>query len=140
MFDHDDPDRQAHYIQVARVKQPPAGRPGSFGSGRFGVLYKEVPTGSLNFTRGIRMELELIGPKDTSIFINNWDPYVYCTAICKDITRDDIVDAIDFLTIVGEYGHSSAPSSDPVLTCLDGDFSEGKRRAIGKEHRVVTES
>ncbi|MBN2271397.1 MAG: hypothetical protein JXN61_12330, partial [Sedimentisphaerales bacterium] len=64
---HDDPNRPDHYIEVARVPTPPASRPGSEGSNRFGVFYAYVERGRLDFLRGTRIELELIGPHGSSV-------------------------------------------------------------------------
>ncbi|MHC4499048.1 MAG: LamG domain-containing protein, partial [Planctomycetota bacterium] len=62
LLDHSDPLRSEHYTEVARLGHPPVGRPGSAGSGRFGVFKMEVPAGNLNFVRGTRVEFELTGP------------------------------------------------------------------------------
>ncbi|MBN2271399.1 MAG: right-handed parallel beta-helix repeat-containing protein, partial [Sedimentisphaerales bacterium] len=64
---HDDPNRPDHYIEIARLAPPPLSRPGSLGSGRFGVFYAYVERGRLDFLRGTRIELELIGPHGSSV-------------------------------------------------------------------------
>ena len=122
MLDHNDPRRDQHYLKVATLLHPPSGRPGSACSGRFGVFHKVVSTGDLNFIRGTRMEFELIGPAGTCIYINNWDPAVYCTSVCGDVANNDtLVNAFDFLTIIGEYGQSIDPDDNG---CLDGFFCQ----------------
>lgn len=113
-----------HYIEVARLYPPPAGRPGSVGSGRFGVFQKHVSTGWLDFIRGTRIEFELIGPDGTCIHINNWDPQVECDGICLDLNWNDVADGEDFLIVVGEFGESTSPGPDKESrACLDGLFS-----------------
>ncbi|MHC4602654.1 MAG: hypothetical protein ACYS6W_04910 [Planctomycetota bacterium] len=126
LLDHDDPDRFDHYVEVARLSPPPEGRYGSAGSGHFGVFEKMVSTGDLNFIRGVRMELELVEPAgkkgkegtETSILINNWDPFVSCIFYCGDVTGDDSITVRDYLTVLGEYGKLSGYDD-----CLNGIFS-----------------
>jgi hypothetical protein len=122
LLEHGDPD---HYIEVARLSPPPAGRPGSDGSGRFGIFQEYVSTGGLDFVKGTRIEFELIGPEGTCILINNWDPQVHCSMIyCSDVTGDVAVTVLDFLTVVGEFGGSAGLTPDGGSTaCLDGVFS-----------------
>jgi hypothetical protein len=119
LLSHDDPDRIDHYVEVARLYPPPAGRPGSIGNGRFGVFEKTVSVADLNFIRGVRMELELVGPAGTCILINNWDPFVSCIFYCGDVTGDDSITVRDFLTVLGEYGQLSGNNN-----CLNGIFSD----------------
>jgi hypothetical protein len=118
-LDHDDPNRMDHYVEVARLYPPPSGQYGSIGSDHFGVFERTVSTGDLNFIRGVRMELELVGPEGTCILINNWDPFVSCVFYCGDVTGDDSVTARDFLTVLGEYGKLSGNNN-----CLNGIFSD----------------
>ena len=126
MLGHDDPLRELHYLEVARLSHPPADRPGAAGSGRFAVFEQAVSRGHLDFVRGTRMEFELIGPEGTCILINNWDPLVLCYGICLDVNGDDFVSVIDFLTVIGEYGFTAEIDPDPMhnRACLDGLFSE----------------
>ncbi|MHC4501411.1 MAG: hypothetical protein ACYS21_20160, partial [Planctomycetota bacterium] len=100
LLDYNDPCRANHYLQVASLRPPPPGRYGSPDSNHFGVLDKFVSSGSLDFIRGVRMELELKGPDGTSILIDDWDPAVACT-YCGDVTGDFGVSARDFLTVLG---------------------------------------
>jgi hypothetical protein len=118
LLEPNDPQRAAHYIEVARLGPPPAGRYGSAGSGHFGVFEKMVSTGDLNFIRGVRMELELVGPAGTCMLINNWDPFVSCIFYCGDVTGDDSITVRDYLTVLGEYGKLSGYDD-----CLNGIFS-----------------
>jgi hypothetical protein len=123
--EHHDPSRLDHYIEVARVLPPPAGRYGSIGSDHFGIFERTVPTGTLNFVRGVRMELELIGPEGTYILINNWDPFVACV-YCGDVTGDFSVSARDFLTVLGEFGQQSSANNrqGQSLYCLNSQFAD----------------
>ncbi|MHC4911589.1 MAG: right-handed parallel beta-helix repeat-containing protein [Planctomycetota bacterium] len=120
-----DPNRLDHYIEVARLLPPPVGRYGSIGSDHFGIFERTVPTGTLNFVRGVRMELELIGPEGTYILINNWDPFVACV-YCGDVTGDFAVSARDFLTVLGEFGQPSSGNNKQgqALYCLNSQFAD----------------
>jgi len=119
------PARASCYRQVDRLPVPLVGQPGSDGSDRFGVYQKYVSPGNLDFVRGTRIELELIGPDGASVLINNWDPQVHCSGIyCKDVTGDKGVTVVDFLTVIGEYGESAGLQPDGSSSvCLDGIFS-----------------
>lgn len=126
LLDHDDPDRADHYEEVARIKAPPVTRPGSAGSNRFGVFHKFVSTGVLDFIKGTRIELELIGSQDSCVIIDNWDPQVHCDGICLDLTWDDRTDETDFLTVIGECGTTASLNDSGIdsRSCLDGAFSD----------------
>jgi len=126
LLDGNDLDRADHYIEVARLPAPPIGRPGSAGSGRFGVFEKTVSAGSLNFIRGTRIELELIGPDGARILIDNWDPQVHCTGICMDLNWSDVPDEEDFLIVIGECGKTAGLLWDATNSraCLEGVFSK----------------
>jgi hypothetical protein len=133
----DDPLRQQHYIEIARLLPPPFPRPGSAGSNHFGVFQKIVWTGNLNFTEGVYIELELIEPDksgllfagsvprvsddsgDSSVFIDDWSPAVQCYGICLDINWDNFVDEADFLMVIGGSGCSATGE----MACMDGAFS-----------------
>ncbi|MHC4387463.1 MAG: hypothetical protein ACYSX1_02530 [Planctomycetota bacterium] len=128
LLDHDDPLRSQHYLEVGRLRHPPAGRPGAVGSGRFGVFHKTVSTGQLDFIRGTRMELELIGPEGTRILINNWDPGIRCLGTCGDVAGNVLgqVNALDFLAVMSECGNIISDISTMNACpagCLDGPFS-----------------
>jgi len=107
LLDHDDPNRALHYIEVARLAHPPVGQPGSAGSNTCGIFEQVVHVGHLDFIRGMRIELELIGPEGTCVLINNWDPGIQCTMVCGDVARgDELVNAVDFLAVLSECGRS----------------------------------
>jgi hypothetical protein len=134
---HDDPRRDEHYLEVARLSPPPASRPGSMNSGRFGVFEKIVWTGSLNFNEGTWIELELVEPESSGIYlfsnmaspfnesendsvlIDDWSPAVQCYGICLDINWDNFIDEADFLTVMREFGLSATDDR----ACLEGVFS-----------------
>ncbi|MFH1615868.1 MAG: right-handed parallel beta-helix repeat-containing protein [Planctomycetota bacterium] len=124
LLDYGDPCRESHYLEAARLRPPPAGRYGSPGSGKLAVFETTVSSGNLNFIRGIRMELELVGPEGSSVLINNWDPFVSCV-YCGDVTGDAAVTVRDFLTVLGEYGKlsSDTSSSGQSLQCLNSSFT-----------------
>jgi len=115
LLEHNDPNRIDHYVEVARLYPPAAGQYGAVNAEHFGVFEETVPTSDLDFIRGVRMELELVGPDGTCILINNWDPYVSCI-YCGDVTGDFGVTPRDYLTILGESG---GLSSGTPLDCLD---------------------
>ena len=123
-LEHNDPNRIDHYVEVARLYLPPAGQYGAVGADNFGVFEEIVSTSDLNFIRGVRMELELVGPDGTWILINNWDPFVSCI-YCGDVTGDYGVTPRDYLTVLGESGGLSTGTTESgaSLHCLDFGFS-----------------
>jgi hypothetical protein len=123
----EDPELTDNRIEVGRLKAPPEGRPGSVGSGRFGTFRKYVNTQGLNFLRGTRIELELLGPDGTCVYINNFDPQVICRAdYCSDVTGDAQVTILDYLTVLGEFGTEAEILQDDgkARTCLESIFTE----------------
>ena len=124
-LEHSDPNRINHYIEVARLYLPPAGQYGAVDSNCFGVFEEIVSTSDLDFIRGVRMELELVGPEGTWILINDWDPFVSCL-YCGDLNYDFGVSARDYLTVLTEIGELSSAISESgyPLYCLDFRFSE----------------
>jgi len=130
LMDHGDQDRQNHYIEVARLANPPAGRAGSVESGRFGVFHEHVWRSNLDFIKGTRIELELIGPAGSCVLINNWDPQVHCNQLyCGDVTGDYGATVLDFLTVVAHVGSEAGltPEGTGSLACLEFAFSEDGR-------------
>jgi hypothetical protein len=125
LLEHDDPNRVNHYLEVARLYVPPTGQHGSIGSEHFGVFETSVGIGDLDFIRGVRMELELVGPEGTCVLIDNWDPFIACI-YCGDVTGDFAISPRDFLTVLGECGAISSGTSElgQPLFCLDSLFGE----------------
>ncbi|MHC4096154.1 MAG: hypothetical protein ACYSU3_08850 [Planctomycetota bacterium] len=123
-LEHGDPKRIDHYVEVARLYQPPFGQYGAVDSDHFGVFQEVVSTSDLNFIRGVRLEVELVGPEGTWILINNFDPYVSCI-YCGDVTGDYGVTPRDYLTVLGESGGLSGGTTESgsSLYCLDFGFS-----------------
>jgi len=119
-LEHNDPNRIDHYVEVARLYLPPAGQYGAVDSDHFGIFEEIVSTSDLNFIRGVRMELELVGPEGTWILINDWDPFVSCV-YCGDVTGDFGITPKDYLTVLGESGRLSSDTSElgAPLYCLD---------------------
>jgi predicted nucleic-acid-binding Zn-ribbon protein len=117
-----------HNIKVAELYAPPIPRPGSAGSGRFGVFEKLVSTGHLNFKEGIYVGLELVDPaqsqlslassEDTSVNIDSWNPAVQCYGICLDINWDNFINEADFLTVISKLGTIAIDDQ----ACLEGVF------------------
>ena len=153
LLEKDYPERLTHYRLVGVLEPPPYPRPGSQDSDRFAVFEKTVPTEGLDLTDGTFVELELLQSgglspmippaatpfirasstsvkngvvSGTTIAIDDWGPEVHCDGICLDITRDYLVDEVDFLTVVGECG--LAAELDPCDTgsraCLEGAYSD----------------
>ncbi len=122
----EDPKLTSNRTEVARLKAPPEGRPGSTRSERFGTFRQFVNTHGLYFLRGTRIELELWGPNGTCLYINNFDPQVFCRDdYCSDVTGDTQVTVLDYLTVVGQYGNTAEVpvDSSSSRSCLDGIFS-----------------
>lgn len=152
LMDKTDPERLDHYTLVAVLTPPPARRPGSAGSERFAVFDRKVPTDDLDLTDGAYLELELLDltnsnvaipspgssfPKNahppakdnvagTSVTIDDWGPEVHCDGICLDVTRDALVNEVDFLTVIGECGLVAEldPCDTGSRACLEGAFSD----------------
>ncbi len=120
LLDHDDPSRDEHYLEIGRLPAPPAGRPGSAGSGRAAVFEKIAWIGALDCTQGVWIELELIEPEvSNSVVIDSFGLAVQCFGICLDINWDNLIDVTDFLKVIGECGRPAAGE----LACLEGVFS-----------------
>ena len=66
LLDHDDPLRDQHYVEIGRVPAPPEGRPGAFGSGRFGVFEEWA------FVRGPGPEQRDVGRACSSWVVVRW--------------------------------------------------------------------
>ncbi len=130
-----DPKDPNHYIEVAHVLHPPRdvlypwrGRPGSAGSGRWGIFDQVVSVGKLNFIRGTRIELELLGGDRTSVLIDNWDPAIRCLQYCGDVIGGEHeVTEIDFIAALSECGRriGEVSTSGPFdAWCLEGFFCD----------------
>jgi len=153
LLEKDNLERLTHYRLVGILTPPPYPRPGAVGSNRFAVFEKTVPTNGLDLTDGTYVELELLqsdgsnpmipppgipfskapsasskngAVSGTSILIDDWGPEVHCDGICGDLTQDQLVNEVDFLTVVGECG--LAAELDPCDTgsraCLEGAYSD----------------
>ena len=129
LLGHGDPARLDHYVELARLAHPPAGQPGSMGSDVFAVFTQIVSVEHLDFVKGTRIEFELIGPAGSCMLINNWDPAVRCVALkCGDVagSAPHVVDAIDFLAVMSEFGNRIRDVNTLTGTgawCLDSPFS-----------------
>jgi hypothetical protein len=103
-------------VEVARIRPPRPGRPGSVGSGSFATFFGRFSRGNLKFNRGTYIELELRGT-DTCCWIDNWDPTIYCAAICGDFDGYGEIDIIDYLLLLAELGLAGPASVGKG--CLD---------------------
>lgn len=132
LLEHYDPNRQDHYIEVARLPVPPMDRPGSPGSGRFGVFHGYVRRYELDFVRGTRIEFELVGPDGACVLINNWDPQVHCSELyCGDVTGDKGATIEDYQTVIASVGL-------PVEILPDGNSTTCLEFGFGVDGRVDT--
>jgi len=119
----DHPEVSNELVEVARIRAPAPGRPGSIGSHQFAVFSGKFLRGELNFTRGTYVELELRG-QDARCWIDNWDPKVNCTAICGDYDNSDlkaVTNIYDYLVLLAEYGLSNPGSAGKGCLDLVGD-------------------
>jgi hypothetical protein len=146
LLDYNDPARSEHYIEIGRVPAPPEDSPGSFGSERFGTFEAWVSTGSLDFSNGLWVELELKASQSQahsqlalnnsfrllstsisggSVLIDNLAVEVHCSGICMDLTGDCQPDEEDFLLVVASYGNPASLLEKGIggRYCLDGIFS-----------------
>jgi hypothetical protein len=112
----DQPEVSKQLRQVARIRPPSQGRPGSVGSNQFAVFSGKFPKGDLNFTRGTYIELELRG-RDVCCWVDNWDPRIVCSVTCRDYNGSTDVDMSDYLLIPAESGLKNPTSSNKG--CLD---------------------
>jgi parallel beta-helix repeat protein len=118
----DDPELGQNLREVARLRPPAPGRPGSIGSGSFAVFSGLFPPEGFNFIRGTYIELRLVGSAGAICLINNWDPRVNCVGICGDFNIEEpfplnIVNIYDYLVLLAEYGLSGPGSAGKG--CLD---------------------
>ncbi len=133
VFLSDDPDVRDALVEVAHVLPPAPGRAGSIGSSEFATFYGVFPRGSLNFTRGTYVELELrsagtgIPSGSTQVHIDHWDPQIECLA-CADLNGNAGVESADFLILAGTLGldTTSPPAGQQNVFCLDGGLSGDK--------------
>ncbi|MBP7934137.1 MAG: hypothetical protein KA354_05755 [Phycisphaerae bacterium] len=105
----------ADAVQVTTLRPPATGRPGAIGSSTFGVFSILHPRGSLDFTRGTYVQLELRG-EASRIWIDNWDPTVWCT-VCGSLDENPDVTIEDFLLLVAESGKAVLDYQN--RSCLD---------------------
>ena len=107
-------------LEVARIRPPPPGQPGSIGGG-FATFSMKVPRGSLNFTHGTYVELVLTGT-DSLLWVPILNPVVVCRPTCGDIDGVPGVTATDFLVLLASYGGELMRRTG-VRECLDSGVS-----------------
>ena len=99
----DDPLREQHYIEAARLPAPPSDLPGSEGSDRFGTFEKIVSTGDLDLSNGLYVELELVDKTDGgSVCIDSWSAQVKSDSL--DVNADGSVNEADLLKVLVSRG------------------------------------
>jgi predicted outer membrane repeat protein len=114
----------SHHIEVGRIHPPQLGRPGSMNSGRFGTFHTYTNRRQLDFIRGTRVELELVGPEGASVLINNWDPQIQCKAECMDLDEEIGVTVDDLKPLLAAFGGSARLENDGTGNeCVDGILS-----------------
>ena len=120
-----DPNDGDHHVLVARLRPPPAGRPGSVSSNEFATFYGKFARDQLDFLRGTYVELELRGA-NSNLWIDEWDPQIDCQA-CADLNGTATPDSLDFLVLLSEYGQALDPlDGDWNRPCLDAALSADK--------------
>jgi hypothetical protein len=123
----DNPDIGVARREVAHVKVPADGRPGSLTSTEFATFYGKFEHGTLNFNAGTYIELELKrlgGSEAKKVEIDDFDPRVVCLS-CSDLNGTASVDDGDFLLMLAEYGQS-LETATPDRFCLDSKLSGDK--------------
>ena len=105
-------------MEIARIRPPATDRAGAVGSTKFAIFSGTFARGSLNFTRGTYVELELRGT-DTRCWIDNWDPVIRCGVVCGDYGGwlYGVVGIEDYLLLLSEFGLSWPVSVNKG--CLD---------------------
>ncbi|GAJ07971.1 unnamed protein product, partial [marine sediment metagenome] len=148
LLDRDDPDWDNHYVEVGYLSPPPSGRPGSLGSGYFGLFETTVSVASLDLTKGTWLELNLIeshssgtlmvlsnsrvlseppDPAPATVMVDDALVEVELCArgICGDFTEDNIPDEEDLLKVLAACGESSGlvEGGTDSRRCMDRLFS-----------------
>ncbi len=128
-----------HTRLVGNLFPPPAGRPGSEGSSRYGQFELWVDTTGLNLSNGTWVELETIrrpelrrttpltrwfnAPESQADSASIDDLAVeICSGICMDLDASTTVDAMDVEIILCLAGKSVTGYSN-AARCLEGTFS-----------------
>ncbi len=115
LSDHWDVDQSG--FEVARVRPPAPGRPGSLGSDRFGSFYAVVPRGELNFSRATYVQLELRG-RYARCYVDNWDPMIQCWGLCGNVDGVEGVTMSDYLVLLAEVTGQLTTQPDRTW-CVD---------------------
>src|SRR5262249_32362634 len=104
---------------VGTVYQPLTGRPGSIGSGKWGVFMARVPRGTLELDAGKFVEVQLHNAGSV-VWIDDFDPLVDCSSgVCFDLDGWSNIDGTDYLIQLAAYGEPLDPFSSTVRLCLD---------------------
>src|SRR5262245_30132982 len=113
-------------LQVARLRPPPPGAPGSIGSARLATFRQVVSRGNLNLARGTYVELRLIrslGTDSANIWIDDWDPKVECSGTCGDADGGSDFTESDYLIVLGMYGQTIETPGGDTIPCVESDLN-----------------
>ncbi|HRY71535.1 MAG TPA: right-handed parallel beta-helix repeat-containing protein [Phycisphaerae bacterium] len=105
----DSPRVSERIFKVAELTPPPADLSGGTASSQYGLFVgrfpRVAPQYTLNFTRGTYVELELRGD-DSIVWIDNFDPQVWCHQVCANFDQRPGADEMDYLVLLAETGRS----------------------------------
>lgn len=132
----DSPDVGVRNFHVAQITPPPANMCGGTNSDRpalfMGRFPRVVPgVYELNFTRGTYIELELVAnenppgtrsPGVTRVWIDNFDPQVWCNDICGTFDPNPGVDEMDYLALLAEAGQALTGDGKWCLDISDDGY------------------
>jgi hypothetical protein len=108
--------------RVAAITPPAANAPGGINdpNNELITFWGEFPRGSLDFTRGTYVQLELISSGNARVTIDNFDPTVECGEACLDLTGQNGVDRDDLVVWLANLGERITTES----YCADAPFSQ----------------
>ncbi len=106
-------------FKVAELTPPPPLMLGGTASNEFALFMGQFPrvvpgVYELNFTRGTYVELELVAdepggvrtPGEARVWIDNFDPQVWCSGLCGTFDNVLHVEDVDYLILLAEAGQS----------------------------------
>ncbi|MEK6799535.1 MAG: hypothetical protein AABZ12_11260 [Planctomycetota bacterium] len=112
-------------VEVARVRAPLAGRPGSIGSPEYATFLGKFPRGALNMTRAVYLSLELRG-KISEVYIKDLEAVIRCAYRGEDISGDNLLSNADYNYALNSYG-AELPDLYRPRWCIDTLRSEDGR-------------
>ncbi|MBP7935846.1 MAG: right-handed parallel beta-helix repeat-containing protein [Phycisphaerae bacterium] len=109
-------------VKIAELYPPPAGQPGGVGSTALAFFTGRFPRRGvdldgqaydLDFIKGTFVELELVGGQDganeplsATVWIDDFDPRVYCQTVCSTFDKDSTATIFDLLVLLAETGQA----------------------------------